>query len=267
MRLILTTCSSQQAEELAAQLLAERLIGCANLMPQVRSLYHWQGELCREEECLLLMETTVGLIDRATERLRELHSYEVPKIVTLNPETCDSDYLRWLQEVTRSTPASSPRKLHDIDWENWGPVDRATLTFVIRGQEVLLIRKKRGLGAGKINGPGGKIEKGESTLDGAIREVEEEVGITPLDAKKSGELRFQFTDGYSIHVHVFTARNHRGEARESDEAIPLWTNVQSIPYSEMWADDILWLPAALDGKAISGRFLFENDVMLDYELD
>ena len=138
---------------------------------------------------------------------------------------------------------------------------------MIRDREVLLIRKKRGLGAGKINGPGGRIEEGESIRDGAIREVEEEVGITPLDPEKRGELRFQFIDGYSIHVHVFSARRHVGEVRESDEAIPLWTEISAIPYPEMWADDIHWLPAALAGQSVSGRFLFDGDVLLDYELD
>ena len=71
--------------------------------------------------------------------------------------------------------------MSEIDWPSWSPGDRATLLFVIRDGEVLLIRKKRGLGAGKINGPGGRIEAGESPLEAAIREVQEEVGVTPTD--------------------------------------------------------------------------------------
>ena len=71
---------------------------------------------------------------------------------------------------------------------------RATLLFVVRSGRVLLIRKKRGLGAGKINGPGGRIEAGESALEGAVREVFEELRITVLDADLRGELHFDFAD-------------------------------------------------------------------------
>jgi hypothetical protein len=54
----------------------------------------------------------------------------------------------------------------EIDWPRWTSVDRTTLLFVVAGGRILLIRKKRGLGAGKINGPGGRIEDGESALAG-----------------------------------------------------------------------------------------------------
>jgi len=158
-------------------------------------------------------------------------------------------------------------KVNQIHWTDWEPKDTATLTFVMRGGEVLLIRKKRGLGAGKVNGPGGRLEPGESIVECAIREVEEELGITPLRPTPRGELKFQFRDGYSIHAHVFTANDFEGEARETDEAIPLWTSLDAIPYAEMWEDDILWLPRVLAGETISGRFLFDDDAMLDHRLE
>jgi 8-oxo-dGTP diphosphatase len=159
-----------------------------------------------------------------------------------------------------------PRKLADIDWSRWQAVDRATLTFIVDSEQVLLIRKKRGLGAGKINGPGGRLEAGESFRECAIREVEEEVCVTQCDPRESGELRFQFTDGYSIHVHVFLARGCEGRAAETDEALPMWFALDAIPYEEMWADDVLWLPRLLAGERIEGRFLFDGDTMLDYSV-
>ena len=61
--------------------------------------------------------------------------------------------------------------LDAIDWSAWSAVDRATLLFVIRDGQILLIRKKRGLGAGKINGPGGKLDPGETWRAAAIREA------------------------------------------------------------------------------------------------
>ena len=160
-----------------------------------------------------------------------------------------------------------PRRIRDIDWQTWKPVDLATLLFVVRNGEILLIRKKRGLGAGKINGPGGRLEAGERPVDGAIREVREELLVEPLAPSSAGELRFQFVDGYSIHVFVFRAMECRGEASETDEAIPLWTPLVHIPYDEMWADDRIWLPLMLEGRPFSGRFIFDGDRMLDHELD
>ena len=88
--------------------------------------------------------------------------------------------------------------IDDID-DHWTAVDCATLLFVCLDNRVLLIRKKRGLGAGKINGPGGKLEPGESPVACAVREVEEELGISPLAPQARGRLRFQFIDGYSIN--------------------------------------------------------------------
>ena len=160
-----------------------------------------------------------------------------------------------------------PRTARKSDWSDWNPADRATLIFVIRDGEILLIRKKRGLGAGKINGPGGRIEPGESALACALREAEEELEVTPTGVRQRGELSFQFLDGYGIHVVVFSAEDCEREARETDEATPLWTALGQIPYDEMWEDDRIWLPLLIAGEAFRGRFVFDGDVMLDAEVD
>ena len=76
------------------------------------------------------------------------------------------------------------QSLRDIDWHTWEPRDCATLLFVIQEGSVLLIRKKRGLGAGKINAPGGRLDPGESFPQCAIREVQEELLITPDSLRK-----------------------------------------------------------------------------------
>ena len=165
------------------------------------------------------------------------------------------------------TASSKPRSIAEIDWSAWRPVDRATLTFVLRENQILLIRKKRGLGAGKINGPGGRLEPGETARDCAVREVQEELCITPAHLTECGELSFQFLDGYSMHVTVYRAADFQGEPCETEEAIPLWFSQDEIPYAEMWADDVLWIPKMLAGQPIGGRFLFDEDRMLDYALD
>jgi 8-oxo-dGTP diphosphatase len=157
--------------------------------------------------------------------------------------------------------------VREIDWQGWQPRDVGTLLFIVRGREVLLIRKKRGLGAGKINGPGGRLESGETPLAAAIREVEEEVCLTPAEIEARGELSFDFTDGYRLHAHVFVAFAFAGTPTETPEADPFWCDLDALPYESMWADDALWLPHVLAGRSVRGRFVFEGDRMLDYELD
>lgn len=162
---------------------------------------------------------------------------------------------------------TSPRLVAEIDWERWRPTDVATLVFVVRDGQVLLIRKKRGLGAGKINGPGGRLEPGESPLACAVREMQEELCVTPTGVELFGEHRFQFVDGYGIHVHVYAASGCEGTPTETEEAVPIWTPVAAVPYEEMWEDDVLWLPLLFERRRFSGRFIFDDDAMLDHELD
>lgn len=150
--------------------------------------------------------------------------------------------------------------------DDWQPVDTATLLFIVQGEQVLLIRKKRGLGAGKINGPGGKIDPGETPEQCIVREVQEELKITALDPVPCGEVKFQFTDNYSVHVYVFVATQFEGTPTETDEADPLWFHKLDIPYQEMWADDVIWLPKVLAGKTVRGKFIFHNDTMLAHEV-
>lgn len=157
-------------------------------------------------------------------------------------------------------------KIEHIDWTTWQAKDPATLVFVIRDEQMLLIRKKRGLGAGKINGPGGRLDPGETPLECAVREVQEELCITPVDLQKAGEHQFQFVDGYSIHVHVFRAPDFEGTPTETEEAIPIWTPLDAIPYHEMWEDDEIWIPHLISGTPFHGRFIFEEDRMVDYDL-
>lgn len=159
------------------------------------------------------------------------------------------------------------QQLSDYDWTDWRAAQHATLLFVVRSNEVLLIRKKRGLGAGKINGPGGKLEAGETPLDCALREVEEEVGVRATGVRTMGEIRFQFVDGLTIWGYVFRADDCEGTPVETDEAIPRWFPFAEIPYEEMWPDDAVWLPWLLAGRRFAGRVLVdEADAMLDHDL-
>jgi 8-oxo-dGTP diphosphatase len=131
---------------------------------------------------------------------------------------------------------------------------------------VLLIRKKRGLGAGKINGPGGKLELGETALAAAVREVQEEIGVTPLEIEERGVLHFQFLDGYSLHCVVFVATSFQGEPIETAEATPFWFPLSQIPFDEMWEDDRFWLREALGGRSFTAWFVFDRERMVSKEI-
>lgn len=157
--------------------------------------------------------------------------------------------------------------VNEIDWKTWVPTELANLCFVQRDGHVLLIRKKRGLGAGKINGPGGRIEKGETAEQSAIREVQEEIGVTPKQLHHIGELRFHFVDGYKLRVAVFAADGCDGELKETDEATPYWIRETEVPYHEMWQDDPHWLPLLLQRKHFRGFFTFDGERLLSYRIE
>jgi len=162
--------------------------------------------------------------------------------------------------VSELPSASAPL----VDWSAWQPTVRANLLFVHRDGEVLLIRKKTGFGQGKINGPGGKLDPGETALQSALREVREElcIEVDPAGCEEMGVLRFQFTDGLAMHVTVFRASAFTGVPEETREAAPLWFPFDAIPYDEMWADDRYWLRQMLEGQRFAAEFVFAGTELL-----
>ena len=137
-----------------------------------------------------------------------------------------------------------------------------TLLYLVRDEEVLLIVKKRGLGAGLYNGVGGKVESSENILGAAIRECEEEVCVKPLNPEWMALLEFinEKADGSRevIYVHVFLAKDWEGTPVETEEARPVWVKINEIPFDIMWEDDIYWLPPVLKGEKVFASFLFEE---------
>jgi 8-oxo-dGTP diphosphatase len=152
-------------------------------------------------------------------------------------------------------------RFEQINWTSWQPMDRAVVVYIIDKEQkkVLLISKKTGLGKGKVTGPGGKLESGESYLDAAIRECQEEVSIKPLDLEKRAELHFQFTHGYAMYGEAFFTDSWEGEAKSSKEADPFWCDLEKIPLDNMWEDDRNWLHQALEGKKLRGFYVFDGD--------
>ncbi|MDX1554791.1 MAG: NUDIX domain-containing protein, partial [Xanthomonadales bacterium] len=101
----------------------------------------------------------------------------------------------------------------------------------------------------------------------AIRECQEELGIQVTDLEYCGQHRFQFVDGYSIHVWVYRTQAFRGQPRATREAEPMWVRQDRIPYEDMWEDDHIWLPLVIRGERFQSRWIFEGDRMLDYAIE
>lgn len=139
--------------------------------------------------------------------------------------------------------------------------------------KILLAMKKRGFGAGKYNGFGGKVEPNESVLAGAMREFEEESGAS-VDAdqlRARGILTFVFRGNPKVmQVHLFTGELSalRGETRETEEMRPQYFSIDEIPFETMWPDDKFWFPWMLDGRDFEASFLFAEDesTVLQHEI-
>ncbi|MFT2817804.1 8-oxo-dGTP diphosphatase [Leifsonia sp. A12D58] len=130
--------------------------------------------------------------------------------------------------------------------------------------QVLLGRKKKGLGLGYFVGLGGKLEQGESPVDAAVREIEEESGlvVAPGDLIPMGYLTYLFPhkEDWSQGSSVFVSREFRGVPCESDELNPEWFDVDALPLDEMWDDAKYWLPGVLSGITVQKTFTFGPDL-------
>lgn len=130
------------------------------------------------------------------------------------------------------------------------------------GREVLLGRKRTGLGKGKVLAPGGKLEPGERPDEAAIRELAEEVGpgLQITDLRRVGMHEYRFPAKSAWDSHVFVAQHAAGEPTSSTELEAFWVAVDAVPYGEMWSDAQLWLPEVLQGGACGHRYTFADDL-------
>ena len=154
---------------------------------------------------------------------------------------------------------------------DWQPELIGTLMFVLDPPRVLLIDKKTGHGAGKVNAPGGKLETGESPAQCAEREVYEEVGIRVAGVRLLAEFKFVDTHWEQWYGYAFVAREHAGVPTETPEARPFWCDLGALPFERMWEDNRIWIPLILptsEARAIGadqqlfGEFLFTRGKLL-----
>lgn len=147
-------------------------------------------------------------------------------------------------------------------------IKQHTLCIIHDTERILLGLKKRGFGAGKWNGFGGKVATGETLVDAARRELLEEVGTGTDTLQKAAVLDFVNENGSLVHeTHVFRVARIKGDPIETAEMRPKWFLTNEIPYEEMWEGDRIWLPRFLEGRLLCGRFIFDgDDTLVSHEL-
>lgn len=163
----------------------------------------------------------------------------------------------------RSSATDDLRHLHEL--AVFPAPERGTLLFLLdpATARILLIEKHRGHGAGLINGPGGKVESGETCLAGVLREVAEELHIEPLDARLVGELRFVDRAGASVWGWVYRAEHYLGTPTATIEATPFWCARDALPHERMWPGDRFWMRSLLAGVAFKATLLSHDDAVVE----
>ena len=98
---VFVTCGSEEeASKIAQALVDERLAACANIVFPIRSIYRWEGKICDEREWLLIVKTRETRLQDLEKRVKSLHSYQVPEIISLSILAGSPSYLKWLEENT-----------------------------------------------------------------------------------------------------------------------------------------------------------------------
>jgi periplasmic divalent cation tolerance protein len=99
--IVLTTAGSQEeARKIAHTLVERRLAACVNIVPQIESVYRWQGKVEGATEWLLIIKTQASAFERVRDAVKELHSYDLPECVMLEVAAGDKAYLDWLAKNT-----------------------------------------------------------------------------------------------------------------------------------------------------------------------
>ena len=99
--IFITASSEEEGGNIAKTLVTEKLVACVNIIPKIRSTYWWEGKVCQEDEVMLIAKTKSALFPAVMNRVKSLHSYEVPEIISLPIAEGFPDYLHWIDEVTQ----------------------------------------------------------------------------------------------------------------------------------------------------------------------
>ncbi|GLX84142.1 divalent-cation tolerance protein CutA [Thalassotalea loyana] len=98
-QIVLCTCPTQEvAKEIAHNVVNKKLAACVNIIPQMTSVYLWQGEVHQDNEQQLIIKTLTNKVDELTQAIERLHPYDVPEIIAVNIDAGNHAYLNWITE-------------------------------------------------------------------------------------------------------------------------------------------------------------------------
>jgi len=100
---LVTTRDKEEALRIAEVLVSEKLCACANIVDSVTSVFTWKGSLERASECLMIIKSQLDVFTEMMNRIKEIHSYDVPEIIALPILSGNPSYLKWIDEVTGSS--------------------------------------------------------------------------------------------------------------------------------------------------------------------
>lgn len=96
----ITTKDRDEAASIGGELVKQKLAACANIIDGMESIYWWQGKIEFDKECILIAKTTQENVQQITDLVKELHSYDVPCVISINLEENEGnpEYLEWLSD-------------------------------------------------------------------------------------------------------------------------------------------------------------------------
>lgn len=108
MRLVIVTAPKEFAPKLGTQIVEEHLAACVNIIPKIRSIYIWGKRVVDEDEAMMLFKTTENRVNALTKRIKELHDYEVPEIISVDIQENEGNpsYLDWVRDVVKAGESS-----------------------------------------------------------------------------------------------------------------------------------------------------------------
>lgn len=107
--------TEQQAVEISEELVLRRLATCVNVIPCLRSIYRWKGNVCNDSEFLLLIKTRRSLFEEVAETIRALHSYELPEVLEFAVSGSEPNFHRWVVDMATGVPDEEPEAHPDLE--------------------------------------------------------------------------------------------------------------------------------------------------------
>lgn len=98
-QIVLCTCpTTEKAQEIAQQLVEDKLAACVNILPEMLSVYRWQETIEHETEVQLVIKSKAELFVSLNNKICQLHPYDTPEVIALNIQQGDKHYLNWINE-------------------------------------------------------------------------------------------------------------------------------------------------------------------------